>query len=590
MRWAVPDFDDSHWSLLRSDAPWGLQGFKGHSGFGWYRFRIKQIPNTRLSLLLPGFLSYYRLFVNGQFVAESGSLPPENVFASRWVVHPIPTVSGPDLSIAIRVWSHPFWTHIGGGGPEAQGAALGTPSLIGGLYRAQQSQLAASNANSYAIDIVTVLLVLTMLSLFLFTGLREYEYLWYGLFRLLVLIESITYLYGQFVSTSYRLYWTTDVIGNISTIFEFLFLARILEAPRNWLYWLVVARIAAVILVSASGVNSSPFDYCAMVVYYVWIFWATLRGARRGLLDARLVMFPLFILCFEIALYRINNLPGQQEWTARVIALLSREVGFGPIQVSFALINGLLVLFSIWALLIARFVRTRREEQEHANDLVAARAVQQMLIPDEIPSIPGFSIASVYKPAQQVGGDFFQIVPLANGALIAVGDVSGKGLSAAMTVSLVVGSFRTLAEQTESPATILEGPNRRLVGSSSGFTTCLIVHLRSDGTGTLANAGHLPPYCSGQEVDTISNLPIGLSSETVYAESPFTLRANDCLTLLSDGVVEARNYKGELFGFDRTRRNSTQPAEALAKTATDFGQEDDITVLTVTYLAPSLTY
>jgi serine phosphatase RsbU (regulator of sigma subunit) len=152
-----------------------------------------------------------------------------------------------------------------------------------------------------------------------------------------------------------------------------------------------------------------------------------------------------------------------------------------------------------------------------------------------------------------------------------------------MTVSLLVGTFRTLAHYTDSPNEILRAMNQRMIGrNSGGFTTCLVLRIDADGKLTAANAGHLTPYLNGHEVALEGGLPLGLSAESTYQESIFQFPSNSQLTLLTDGVLEARNKAGELFGFERTTAISTQPAEAVAQMAQAFGQEDDITVLTVT--------
>lgn len=182
-----------------------------------------------------------------------------------------------------------------------------------------------------------------------------------------------------------------------------------------------------------------------------------------------------------------------------------------------------------------------------------------------------------------MGGDFFQILPTANnGALIVIGDVSGKGMPAAMAVSLLVGTVRTLAHYTQSPAEILTAMNQRMLArSKDGFTTCLVLRIDSGGTATVANAGHLAPYLGAQEFPVDSGLPLGLSAESVYTESSFHLDTGQELTLLTDGVAEARAKTGELFGFERTASISTLSAEHIAATAKAFGQQDDITVLKI---------
>jgi serine phosphatase RsbU (regulator of sigma subunit) len=118
-----------------------------------------------------------------------------------------------------------------------------------------------------------------------------------------------------------------------------------------------------------------------------------------------------------------------------------------------------------------------------------------------------------------------------------------------------------------------------------GFTTCLCADLSPDGSLRIANAGHLPPYLNGEELPLSNNLPLGVADRIDYPQTPLQLAPGDRLTFISDGVVEARNAARELFGFDRTRQISTRPAQQIAEAARLFGQEDDITVLTLT-LAP----
>jgi len=232
---------------------------------------------------------------------------------------------------------------------------------------------------------------------------------------------------------------------------------------------------------------------------------------------------------------------------------------------------------------VLRTIRIARERAQVAAELEAARTVQQVLIPEETPSVPGFAIHSVYKPAGQVGGDFFQILPVkSGGVLVIIGDVSGKGMPAAMTVSLLVGTIRTLAHYTQRPSEILAAMNQRMLArSSGGFTTCLVVRADADGTLTMANAGHISPYVNGKEMALENGLPLGLAADTIYAESTFQLPASQQLTLVTDGVVEARNKTGALFGFERTAAISCESADQIAQTAELFGQDDDITALTL---------
>jgi serine phosphatase RsbU (regulator of sigma subunit) len=255
-----------------------------------------------------------------------------------------------------------------------------------------------------------------------------------------------------------------------------------------------------------------------------------------------------------------------------------------PVPFSAQFVCNLLVQLSLMGILILRFARTRRDEQRFATELEAARIVQQVLIPEEIPAIAGLRIECVYRPAGQVGGDFFQVIPTGEGgALIVIGDVSGKGMPAAMTVSLLVGTVRTLGHYTRSPGEILAAMNHRMIGrTKDGFTTCLVVRIDSDGTMIAANAGHISPYLHGRELQVENGLPLGLVAEASYNESTFHMGQNEQITMVTDGVVEARNKSGDLFGFERTAALSTEHAEKIAQAARAFGQDDDITVLTLT--------
>jgi serine phosphatase RsbU (regulator of sigma subunit) len=244
---------------------------------------------------------------------------------------------------------------------------------------------------------------------------------------------------------------------------------------------------------------------------------------------------------------------------------------------------GPLYLFAIGIVIFLRFNRVSHQQARAAAEWEAARTVQQVLIPAEVPSVNGFSMEMVYKPASEVGGDFYQIAPTGNGGVLAViGDVSGKGMPAAMTVSLLVGTFRTLAHYTQSPGEILAAMNQRMLGrSDGGFTTCLVIRVDRDGAMTAANAGHLAPYLDGKEITLDNGLPLGLTPDAQYRETCLSLPPGAQLTLITDGVLEARSAEGELFGFERTELISTQSAEKVAQAAQAFGQQDDITVLTV---------
>jgi phosphoserine phosphatase RsbU/P len=151
-----------------------------------------------------------------------------------------------------------------------------------------------------------------------------------------------------------------------------------------------------------------------------------------------------------------------------------------------------------------------------------------------------------------------------------------------MLVSVLVGAIRTAVEFTKDPAELLGHLNERLLGrTKGGFSTALAAGITADGVVTIANAGHLSPYLDGREVDLLGALPLGVPKGASYETTRFNLARGSRLTFYTDGVVEAQNQKGELFGFERGRSVSTRPAVAIVEDAKQFGQSDDITVVTV---------
>jgi hypothetical protein len=245
-------------------------------------------------------------------------------------------------------------------------------------------------------------------------------------------------------------------------------------------------------------------------------------------------------------------------------------------------------LCSILALLVIFFREQRRIAQDRAllaGEMASAREIQQYLIPDKLPATPGLSINTIYQPSREVGGDFFQVLPdLRDGStLIVVGDVAGKGLQAAMLAALIIGAIRVAFKFTSDPGRILTLLNERLQGR--GLVTCLAIRIRPDGTAEMANAGHLPPYIDGKEFEMEGALPLGALPDISFPTTPVRLGQGQSMLFVSDGVVEARSADGELFGFERIGEMATLSAADIAYNAQCFGQEDDITVLTLA-LAP----
>ena len=232
-----------------------------------------------------------------------------------------------------------------------------------------------------------------------------------------------------------------------------------------------------------------------------------------------------------------------------------------------------------------RYIRTQTEKATLESEMAAAREVQRVMVPEDIPAVRGYTIDSVYRPAAEVGGDFFQVIPLKSGhSLVVIGDVSGKGLRAAMIVSMIVGILRTASGFTEEPAEILAEVNRRLCGhTDGGFATCLAVRLDSGGRLTLACAGHPSPYLNGKEVPFAGSMPLGLAENAGYSQTYLEMGVGDRVVLLTDGIPEARNQEGVLLGFPKVEILLREGANVrtVAETAQDFGQNDDLTVISI---------
>jgi hypothetical protein len=243
-------------------------------------------------------------------------------------------------------------------------------------------------------------------------------------------------------------------------------------------------------------------------------------------------------------------------------------------------------------LLLRRLALSIQRQRQMALDVKQAQEVQQVLMPKEQPPIPGLTIETVYRPAREVGGDFFQIVqhPTDGSALIVAGDVAGKGLKAGMLVALLVGAIRTATDTSLDPAFVLGVLNKRLIRRGDAQATCLALLIATDGEATLANAGHMAPYLNGEALPIEGALPLGMVEAAEPSLMRFKLAMGDRLLLMSDGIVEAIDANGELLGFERVQElaGSAPTAVDVAAAAQRFGQEDDISVISVTRTAAVL--
>jgi predicted ester cyclase len=240
-----------------------------------------------------------------------------------------------------------------------------------------------------------------------------------------------------------------------------------------------------------------------------------------------------------------------------------------------------------------------RERQRVEQELQVARSIQRASLPKEVPDLEGWRISPFYQPAREVGGDFYDFLELIDGRLgLVVGDATGKGVPAALVMASARSMLRAVAKASASPGDVLSRVNDALVTDipPNMFVTCFYTILDPEsGSLTYANAGHDLPYLhrnDGAEELRARGMPLGLMPGTGYEVKESTLGAGDSALLYSDGLVEAHDAKGEMFGFPRLRAlvaehpEERSLGEFLLEELNSFvgegwEQEDDITLLTL---------
>ena len=257
---------------------------------------------------------------------------------------------------------------------------------------------------------------------------------------------------------------------------------------------------------------------------------------------------------------------------------------------------------NLLGVLLPSFEREIRERERVEQDLRVARGIQQASLPKEVPTLEGWQITPYYQPSREVGGDFYDFHLLSEDRLgLVVGDATGKGVPAALVMSTTCGMLRAVSQalDSSSPGELLEQVNEALVPSipTNMFVTCFYAILDPKiGSLTYANAGHDLPYLhrNGEAEELRARgMPLGLMPEMGYEEKETILGAGEAALFYSDGLLEAHNPKGEMFGFPRLQalvskhgEEARSLEEALLEELYSFVgegwvQEDDITLLTL---------
>ena len=596
-RWSRPDFDDSHWRVISTTDSWQDQGVSRPRDFFWYRLHVKlPLQHAPLSLLFNYSAFPYEVYVNGQLVGRYGQLPPkERVDGALVRVFELsPSSAVGDITIAVRFLCWWRWDsrYIWGGIVGDRGLVLGTTHAINDEYRVWQSQRLYEALPDFSVGFLSLLLAIGLLLVYR-TQRQQNEYLWIAAYFAAITAWTFVNDFQSVGPISIQAIKYLDVaLRAISEVLllQFIF-AFLRQSIPHWLrsYQLsllglpvvIGAYFAGLISLSASDVTVLLWELPYAFVIPTLLFWRYIRGLK----EAGFLVIPLLLV-------NMNGILDSLAWLLYELRLRDTDADFFPafrlglIPINIGQIDGLLFVLGIAAVLLHRFRKTSHEQERAQAEFEAARSMQEVMLPQEVGLTPAFAIEAVYIPAQEVGGDFFRLFPGNDESLLVViGDVSGKGVKAAMLVSLIVGLLQKIVEATREPSRILRDLNASFFGHTGGsFATCSCALISADGHFTIANAGHLSPYCHGLEMEIPGGLPVGIAPQTTYDQVGSNLRPGDRVVFLSDGVVEARSKSGELYGFERASAISVEPADRIAMSAQRFGQEDDITVLSVELL------
>jgi len=631
---ASPGFDDSRWALRNaqsfmsdvqeddgseSAAPAPATPSSGNQErhanhrrrYVWLRLHIRlaahhgplalyiELPVSQNTSMVVGSPDLgLDVFANGREIRPEGPHPdnPQHYQQISRVYDLDLAPSDTDLTLAVRTLYIPFGYGAYTGFFASHRLLLGDRTDLERAFELWSARGLFERLPRLVDSILLAILGLFLLALY-FSQRGHPEYLWLALHELLQAPIGFVELAGGFAHLD-SLWYAAIVLQLvlISAYLYFEFLIAFLALRKRWFVQLL--RYTAPILLGVGPTllmvgHSTVIGILLAIVFlgsllwisgwFLFIFVTLIAATIRRNFEAALLLLALILSI--IGLIEPVLTTGMTDWSGHPFhSPLTLQAG--PIPIHFASIADFTGIFVIVLIIFVRFLRIQRDQEQAKSELAAARSVQELMIPQEKLDTPGFEVDSVYNPANEVGGDFYHVQCNGEeGLLVVIGDVAGKGLKAAMNVSMLMGALRRSTER--SPVKILDSLNRVLAGSES-FTTCQAVCFRPNGEVIVANAGHLPPYLNSQEVTLPGGLPLGVLPEITYEEVRVYLHPGDRLLLISDGVVEARSATGELFGFDRVHNLSNQSAFYVAEAAKAFGQEDDITVLTVRRLAQTM--
>jgi phosphoserine phosphatase RsbU/P len=592
-RWAAPGFDDRDWTVVSTERELTSYGFR-NLRYGWYRVHIHLRPGTPAPVIVTGnVFGAYEIYAGGIRIGGDGPMNSHAYRLQRRLLDfPVPQqiAAGGDIVIAIRCAINLVgYSGPGTSTPFDHGSLLDLDTG-GGFQNSERYSVTLSSLNSLVLGGLALLIAIVALALGIALSERR-EYLAAAAFLLADSAIQVLHSSASWLDYSWVIYVPDGVLNGIAYVSVIEFVRLVVDQPRR--RWILVIE-AVVFIPTFSNLfgfwaNTLFLYRLGFLLYFVPLFALNI-GLLILLADAfRMGNKEARFLLPAVLIYGLPSYWGFCVWTLYYVGITARVDPepfwfLGPYRFTLIDVCEGIFLAAILLFLVLRTLRIARHNAQVNAELQAARATQRLLLAASAEPTPGFDVQTVYHPASEVGGDFFAVQPAGNGSLlITVGDVSGKGMNAAMTVSEILGALRGC--ELERPSEILNYLNRILRGQTAGFITCCVALISPVGELAIANAGHLPPYLDGDELPVDPGLPLGVAQGVSWPETVHSLGGSERLTFVSDGVVEARSVTGELFGFDRTRAVSRRTAEEIASAARAFGQEDDITVLSVSLIA-----
>lgn len=639
-KWRAPDWDDSQWAPIDPGRGWMRDGFPDHLGFGWYRTRIHMpLPQEtryahrlpkRLGLRLPSIVGSYQVFASGERVAQFGAFPPHD--------HVMPAISQqchiPDhavsadgeLVLAIRVF-------------RSQAADIAFPGLAGlvgtpGFGQWETIELLSHNRSGrvqstafWGFSIAIILVGFYHLVLARWRR-KQREYLWFGLFSL-----NMGTVFLLFLLLETGRVWINAIIALVVplqlllAVFYLKFTEHFFDLNQGrWLkLFLVLFAFAAANHWWAMYRLHPPDNLISIIIGTATFLFVAVSIFKKAFFspdrfrEAKIVAFGNLAFCVSIFY-----------WLGLAAGVLWQP----PFQHGMVVLLGTLVLLSAMAYsLAARFSRVHAELDEanrdledrvaqrtreltQANELLTtkeatlrhemsmAQKAQTFMLSRRLPEVPGLDLAAFSIPAKDVGGDYYDFFLLDSGHLgFAIGDVSGKGLSAALYMTLTKGLVQAHLGHAHQPAALLAEVNSDFLQAApkNTFMSLLFGLVDPDLKRiTLASAGHHPPIVidSGQTEPsplTCSGMALGLAPDAPFAdvleERTVDLSPGTWFALYSDGITEARNSQGEEFGLSRfvatllevRNGNANDMARALRSRLEAFTQgqaaHDDMTLV-----------